>query len=113
MGMCCINDFTFVESIGAGPLSYFFQPFTDVGLRSPESYSSPLLSYVTDSEKNVIYEGYGGVRLWEIAGVENVSVDDYVPIEWFTIQGIRIDKPCAPGIYIRRQGRHASKFCVK
>ncbi|MCM1066720.1 MAG: alpha-amylase family glycosyl hydrolase [Muribaculaceae bacterium] len=35
------------------------------------------------------------------------------PVEYYTLQGIRVAEPLAPGLYIRRQGATVSKILVK
>ncbi len=46
-------------------------------------------------------------------GIENVSAEDAdAPVEYFNLQGIRVAEPKA-GIYIRRQGRSASKVYIR
>lgn len=41
------------------------------------------------------------------AGVNSIQTADNAPAEYYTLQGIRIDRPTAPGLYIRRQGSTA------
>lgn len=46
-------------------------------------------------------------------GIENVSADNTnAPVEYFNLQGIRVDNPAA-GLYIRRQGNATTKVIVK
>lgn len=45
-----------------------------------------------------------------VSGVENVEVSDAdAPVEYYNLQGIRVARPTAGNIYIRRQGNTASK----
>lgn len=47
------------------------------------------------------------------AGIESVVNDDpNAPVEYFNLQGIRIDEP-SNGVFIRRQGKNVSKVLVK
>lgn len=47
-------------------------------------------------------------------GVMGVSVDvDNNLVEYYTIQGIRVEKPTAPGLYIRRTSAGATKVLVR
>ena len=50
----------------------------------------------------------------ETTGIENVAVDadTTAPVEYFNLQGVRVENPAA-GIFIRRQGRTISKVIVK
>lgn len=46
----------------------------------------------------------------EAAGVEDIVVDDNSPVEWYNLQGIKVDYDNAPaGVYIRRQGTKTTK----
>lgn len=45
-------------------------------------------------------------------GVEDVTVDENAPVEYYNLQGVRVDNP-ENGIYIRRQGSKVSKVLVK
>ena len=48
------------------------------------------------------------------SGVEGVAADSDAdaPIEYFNLQGVRVDNP-GHGIYIRRQGNKVSKTSVR
>lgn len=35
------------------------------------------------------------------------------PVEWFTLQGVRVSAPTSPGLYLRRQGASATKHLQK
>lgn len=48
----------------------------------------------------------------QIASVEDVAVDTEAKIEYFNLQGIKVDNPTA-GLYIRRQGARTEKILVK
>ncbi len=68
------------------------------------------------------YEKTWGMKLFQIrvygqkddpAGVKNVSVDNTdttAPVEYYNLQGIRVNEPQAGQIVIRRQGNKASKI---
>ncbi len=45
------------------------------------------------------------------SGVESI-VEDEIPAEYFTLEGIRVENP-AKGIYIRRQGEKVTKVLIK
>lgn len=48
------------------------------------------------------------------SGVVDIVVEDEnAPIEWFTLDGIRISEPSAPGLYIRVRGTKKDKVIVK
>ena len=55
--------------------------------------------------------GKGGLQV----GIDNITddnaTDDNAPVEWFTMQGVRVDNP-SNGIFIRRQGTKVTKEMV-
>ncbi|MGN0218945.1 MAG: chitobiase/beta-hexosaminidase C-terminal domain-containing protein [Muribaculaceae bacterium] len=61
-----------------------------------------------------------GIRLNQISvtttgkptGVEDVTVDENAPVEYYNLQGVRVENP-ENGIYIRRQGSKVSKVLVR
>lgn len=77
----------------------------------------PVLRYVTEGEDNtIIYEGVGGHKLWQVTeSVDNVCVDSdtSAPVEYFDMQGRRIERPTPGTIAIRRQGSTVTKVLVK
>lgn len=47
-------------------------------------------------------------------GVANVESTDEAPVEWFNLQGLRVDGDhLTPGIYIRRQGKTTKKVLIR
>ena len=46
-----------------------------------------------------------------VSGIEDVVADEEAPVEYYTLQGIRVAEP-AGGFYIRRQGASATKIFV-
>lgn len=49
---------------------------------------------------------------YTVSGVESVEADENAPVEYYNLQGMRAENP-ANGLYIRRQGNHATKVLVK
>lgn len=48
------------------------------------------------------------------SGINDIAGDDAdAPAVYYNMQGVRVDAPSAPGIYIRRQGNTATKIQVK
>ena len=53
-----------------------------------------------------------------MTGVEDIAVEsadeaaDDAPVEWYTLQGVRVENPGA-GLYIRRCGNKATKHLLK
>ncbi|MDE6278032.1 MAG: hypothetical protein K2M06_07990 [Muribaculaceae bacterium] len=53
-----------------------------------------------------------GVR--NVSGIDAVEIEEADgPVEYYNLQGVRVDEPSAPGIYIRRQGATASKIYIR
>lgn len=51
-------------------------------------------------------------ELYEVAGIEDITVDNNAPVEYYNLQGMRVENP-ENGIFIRRQGNKATKILVK
>lgn len=41
-------------------------------------------------------------------GIDSVTIGDDAPVEYYNLQGVRVDNP-AGGLFIRRQGNKAEK----
>lgn len=48
----------------------------------------------------------------QYTGIEDITVDENAPVEYFNLQGVRVANP-ENGLYIRRQGGKATKVYVK
>lgn len=60
---------------------------------------------------NKIYDCTGAI-VGEIAGVDCIAADDdNAPVEYFNLQGIKVDNP-VHGAYIRRQGNNVAKVLM-
>lgn len=118
----------FVESVGAlseeNPtyVHLFFMPYATT--LSSGGNGAFYLTYVTDAENNVIYEGVGGRKLWEYHnsdgnggnnnGVNDITVDsdNAADVKWYDLRGIEISEPTERGVYIRRQGNTVRKVML-
>lgn len=63
-----------------------------------------------------MYSTYGYVLPMDYTGgIQGVAVDTdtELPVEYYTIDGLRVNDLTVPGIYIKRQGRNTSKVIVK
>ena len=71
-----------------------------------------------------VYATYNGVLEGEASnlsigangntsGVENLEVVEEAEVEFFNLQGVRVEGELTPGLYIRRQGNQATKVIVK
>lgn len=59
------------------------------------------------AESRTVYGDY-----IDVAGVGSITADGNEPVEYFNLQGVRVDNP-AGGLYIRRQGSHVTKVIIK
>lgn len=109
----CEKTYDYIEGIGS-PKTFLLLP-SGGGNLSAFGWDYPELTYVTEGEDNkVIFEAKGGIKLWEQAGVEAVTVDeDNSTAKWYNIQGLPVDNPTAPGLYIRRSGTRSEKIVIR
>ena len=107
------GTYDYVEGIGS-PTEFLLFPYWG-GDTNAFGWNPPQLSYVTEGDDNrVIFEAAAGQKIWVLSGVENVTIEGEVTRQtWYTLQGIRIDRPTVAGIYIRRNGRHSEKVIIK
>ena len=104
----CVEGIGMTKSVWLGH-NIFFLPLAD-----PEftGLQPMLLRYVTDKDNNIIFEQEGGTKLWtEVSGVGNVSADRMAEGEtlWYNLQGVRVDCPTVPGVYIEKSGNSTKK----
>ncbi|MGM9851949.1 MAG: Ig-like domain-containing protein [Muribaculaceae bacterium] len=73
-------------------------------------------SYSNDSSYQITYLFQEGEKL--VTGVEDIAVEsadeaaDDADVEWYTLQGVRVENP-GTGFYIRRCGNKATKHLLK
>ena len=108
------TKYEYIEGIGH-PTWFMLMPY---GLGSTDiiGFNDPELTYVTEGDDNhVIFEAAGGTKLWEMAGVESVVADPETtaPQQWFNLQGVAIERPTGPGVYIRRTASRAEKVAIR
>ena len=92
----------------------FRNNFDDVPSVEAGLYNVKLaVSYYVDKNNNET------LQLYPIAytaitetGIDDVVVDENAPVEYYNLQGVRVDNP-ENGLYIRRQGNKATKVLVK
>lgn len=72
------------------------------------------LYHVTAVENGVETGSSNAVRIVDNTGVSDIEAGaDNAPAVYYTLQGVRIDTPNAPGVYLRRQGNTTAKVVVK
>lgn len=57
------------------------------------------------------YLDWGYKASYEPAGIQDVIIDNNAPVEYFNIQGMRVENP-EKGLYIRRQGAKVTKVIM-
>ncbi len=62
---------------------------------------------------NGIYNKTGFTNEYVASGIDSVEADSNAPAEYYTIQGIRVAEPAAPGLYIVRYGNKLSKVYIR
>lgn len=58
-------------------------------------------------------EGTLKITLLDTSGINGVEIFDEAPVEFYNLQGVRVDGELTPGLYIRRQGGNASKILIR
>lgn len=77
---------------------------------------------VIEENRSLVIYGDKGVTITKVeivrtdngtTGIENIEISDSddAPVEYYTIQGVRVENP-SNGLYIRRQGNKASKVIL-
>lgn len=61
---------------------------------------------------NWYYLQFDFVAPSETSALENIAVDADAPVEYFNLQGVRVENP-SNGLFIRRQGSAVSKVIIK
>ncbi len=49
---------------------------------------------------------------YSLSGVKDVAIDNNAPVEYYNLQGIKVENP-ESGLYIRRQGNETSKVFIR
>lgn len=112
------TEYRQIEGIGMFPTNdnnygeWFFMP-----MYAPVAnfdFQNPELRYVTDADHNVIFEKKGGMKLWETLGVSDAEATSAEQaVKWYNLQGVEIEAPAAPGVYLKVTGADAEKATVR
>lgn len=104
------SSYVFIDKIGH-ERNVFFLPVQGM-IPTLGGWEIPRLRYVTGSDGELIFEGDGGFKLWEMdSGLNQVFVDD-IP-RWYNLQGLEIARPNGRGVYIRQNGEKAEKIILR
>ncbi len=61
-----------------------------------------------------LHDGWTPKQFVNLAGVNEITVDENAPVEYYNLQGIRVaEENLSNGIYVKRQGTTATKVVVK
>lgn len=76
--------------------------------------SYPDLSWLLGNGQELVYYTDTTITFGGTGAIDNVAVDNNnAPVEYFNLQGVRVNEPVAGQIVIRRQGNEVSKLLVK
>ncbi len=77
-----------------------------------ENTAAPTAPFTFKAEdlKPMLYISYAKKDV--SAGVDDIVVDENAPVEYYNLQGIRVENPTS-GLYIKRQGNKAVKILVR
>ena len=67
--------------------------------------------YLGEKASTIVF--YANGNAGESSGVSDITVDENAPVEYFNLQGVRIDNPAAGQIVIKRQGAKVTKTIVR
>lgn len=83
-------------------------------LEDGKVYDIPAMCYAVPAAEAIIYD-YQDVKISRnTVGIDNVNVDNTnAPVEYYNLQGMKVNTPAAGQIVIRRQGTEATKILVK
>lgn len=96
-----------IEALMEGAIEY------DPTYGYPLTYT--LQEYDVDEEEMINYMRVEYSNYVDVAGIDDITADggSDAPVEYFNLQGIRVDNPAAGQVYIRRQGANVAKVLVK
>lgn len=87
--------------------------FTE-GLIDLAPYAGSTIQYAFRAKLGTVayYVAVTDILIDKKSGIADIVADEDAPVEYFNLQGIRVENPAA-GIYIRRQGNKVTKVLVK
>lgn len=88
------------------------QSVTLVQLNDPKAVSTTGTSMTKQYTVTVNWSDKS-MTVTEPAGIEDVVADDNQPVEYYTIDGIKVDTPARAGIYIVRRGNTVTKQYIR
>ncbi len=115
--------FTSASSSGTGRMLNIAAGTPDATISSTEAPTSGVeaakAKYEGTTPTTIYISVTGGINVYSIAytsdgssAITDITVDENAPVEYFNLQGIRVDNP-ENGLYIKRQGNNVTKVLVK
>lgn len=90
--------------------SYFSGSLEDITAKADKGWFDLRVSLSDISGNSSVYTVSPAFRIDELSGVDGISPDaGDTPVEYYTLQGVRISRPAAGQPVIRRQGARADK----
>lgn len=86
--------------------------------QNEESYAYAKGTFTLNPGNYVFYRRGSTMRVFgftwvgEVSAITDIAADENAPVEYFNLQGVRVDNP-SNGIFIKRQGSNVSKVVVK
>ncbi len=104
------NDDCFFKSIKVGSTTWskgYVCKYVDVAVRGVKPGDKIYLKGIQTLHPEVAAETFGFP-----AGVEECLIDENAPVEYYNLQGIRVENP-SNGLYIKQQGNIVEKVFIK
>ena len=107
------------ESISDCPEAYratFKSTTTETGEDIVMDFPAKSLLLVAMTSQKIYYANTSAatLKVQKTSGVADIAIDDEnAPVEYYNLQGVRINEPAAGTLVIRRQGAKVSKVLVK
>ncbi len=103
----CVREKTyFLEKDGTKALYLAIRPSATLTKAAGAS------EWTLDEDNNITYYVVCNIEGDADAGVAEIEIDENAPVEYYNLQGIRVENPTA-GLYIRRQGKNVQKIVIR
>ena len=101
---------------GEGTISHSIEIPSDLGQNEIFVIESKAVKHTGNSVAGDLYSdqtmvGYNADG--SMSGIEDIIATTDAPVEYYNLQGIKVEGELAPGVYIRRQGARAEKIVIR
>lgn len=109
------SETSYTDGDKANGISYQYEMTATVTYDPTHGYPLEYISRSTydgqapQYNERIVYSDYYDVIE---AGVTDVEIDSNAPVEYYNLQGVRVENPTS-GLYIRRRGNTATKVLIK